>query len=229
MKSNSEKWHKLYNYDNLVKFLFDHYEITSWIDKTKEIEPQIVNWIDKNLPKLRTDYKSVLYDYEEIQKYIKNKPKKDTDKSKAISALEKYSREEISEMIDDRLGYVMSKVKVLETHFVSGTSGQSGRTQATPRKDEFNLISIDLFLRFNEHKYVFANPKQLESSGDDADHLQQNYIMGFVFTDDNGNQSIVLSDEWYEKFEDVYETLDSEDAINEAEMQIDNRNLSVNN
>ncbi len=53
--------------------------------------------------------------------------------------------------------------------------------------------------------------------------------MGFVFTDDNGNQSIVLSDEWYEKFEDVYETLDSEDAINEAEMQIDNRNLSVNN
>jgi len=229
VKSNSEKWHKLYNYDNLVKFLFDHYEITSWIDKTKEIEPQIVNWIDKNLPKLRTDYKSVLYDYEEIQKYIKNKPKKDTDKSKAISALEKYSREEISEMIDDRLGYVMSKVKVLETHFVSGTSGQSGRTQATPRKDEFNLISIDLFLRFNEHKYVFANPKQLESSGDDADHLQQNYIMGFVFTDDNGNQSIVLSDEWYEKFEDVYETLDSEDAINEAEMQIDNRNLSVNN
>jgi len=229
VKSNSEKWHKLYNYDNLVKFLFDHYEITSWIHKTKEIEPQIVNWIDKNLPKLRTDYKSVLYDYEEIQKYIKNKPKKDTDKSKAISALEKYSREEISEMIDDRLGYVMSKVKVLETHFVSGTSGQSGRTQATPRKDEFNLISIDLFLRFNEHKYVFANPKQLESSGDDADHLQQNYIMGFVFTDDNGNQSIVLSDEWYEKFEDVYETLDSEDAINEAEMQIDNRNLSVNN
>jgi len=90
-----------------------------------------------------------------------------------------------------------------------------------------NLISIDLFLRFNEHKYVF--PKQLESSGDDAEHLQQNYIMGFVFTDDNGNQSIVLSDEWYEKFEDVYETLDSEDAINEAEMQIDNRNLSVNN
>jgi len=139
VKSNSEKWHKLYNYDNLVKFLFDHYEITSWIDKTKEIEPQIVNWIDKNLPKLRTDYKSVLYDYEEIQKYIKNKPKKDTDKSKAISALEKYSREEISEMIDDRLGYVMSKVKVLETHFVSGTSGQSGRTQATPRKDEFNF------------------------------------------------------------------------------------------
>lgn len=227
VKSNSEKWHKLYNCDNLVKFLFDHYEMISWIDKKKEIEPQIATWIEKNLPLLKTDYASILYDYEEIQKYLKNKPKKETDKSKAISALEKYSRDEVSKMIDQRLTYVMSKVKVLETHFVSGTSGQSGRTQATPRKDEFNLISIDLFLRFNEHKYVFANPKQLESSGDDADHLQQNYIMGFVFTDEKGNQIIELSDEWYEKFEDVYDTLDIEDAIKESEMQIDNRNITV--
>jgi len=227
VKSNSEKWHKLFNHDNLVKFLFDHFEMISWIDKSKEIEPQIIAWIEKILPLLRTDYKSVLYDYEEIRKYLKNKPKKETEKSKAVSSLEKYSRDEIGKMIDDRLVYVMSKIKVLETHFVSGTSGQSGRTQATPRKDEFNLISIDLFLRFNEHKFVFANPKQLESSGDNADHLQQNYIMGFVFNDEKGNYSLVFSDEWYDNFEDVYETIDPEDAINENEMQIDNRNLTV--
>lgn len=117
----------------------------------------------------------------------------------------------------------MSKVKVLETHFVSQKSDSNDRTQATPRKDEFNIISIDIFLRYTEHKFLFANPKHLESSGDDANHLQQNYIMGFVFTDQNGNQIFNLSEEWYENLNEVYETLTSEDAVNETEMQIDNR------
>lgn len=229
VKSNSEKWHKLYNFDKLEKFLFDHYEKITWIDKKKDIEPQIVSWIEKNLPKLRTDYSSMLYDYEEIQKYIKNKPKTETEKSKAISSLERYSRAEISKMIEERLAYVMSKIKVLETHFVSGTSGSSERTQATPRKDEFNIISIDIFLRFNEHKFVFANPKQLESSGDDANHLQQNYIMGFVFAKEDGSLDLKLSDEWYDSFEVVYDTLNSEDSIKKDEMQIDNRTLIVDN
>jgi hypothetical protein len=229
VKSNSEKWHKLYNFDKLEKFLFDHYEKITWIDKKKNIEPQIVSWIEKNLPKLRTEYSSMLYDYEEIQKYLKNKPKTETEKSKAISSLERYSRNEISKMIEERLAYVMSKIKVLETHFVSGTSGSSERTQATPRKDEFNIISIDIFLRFNEHKFVFANPKQLESSGDDANHLQQNYIMGFVFTKEDGSLDLKLSDEWFDSFEVVYDTLNSEDSINKDEMQIDDRTLIVDN
>lgn len=173
------------------------------------------------------EYKTVLYDYEEIQKYLKNKPKRETYKSIAIAALKEYTREQISQMIDERLAYVMSRVKVLETHFVSGTSGASERTQATPRKDEFNLMSIDIFLRHHEHKFVFANPKQLESSGDDANHLQQNYIMGFVFTQANGSLKLDLTDEWYEDFKEVQETLDAEDAVNEKEMQIDHRNIIV--
>ncbi|MEK6679461.1 MAG: hypothetical protein AABY39_08610 [Nitrospirota bacterium] len=227
VKSNSEKWHKLYNFDKLVKFLFDHHEKISWINHKQEIEPQIVNWINKNLPMFQREYKTVLYDYEEIQKYLKNKPKRETDKSIAIAALKEYTREQISQMIDERLAYVMSRVKVLETHFVSGTSGASERTQATPRKDEFNLMSIDIFLRHHEHKFVFANPKQLESSGDDANHLQQNYVMGFVFTQANGSLKLDLTDEWYEDFKEVQETLDAEDAVNEKEMQIDHRNIIV--
>jgi hypothetical protein len=75
--------------------------------------------------------------------------------------LRKFSRDEINEMIAQRLAYVMSKVKVLETHFVSGTSGASERTQATPRKDEFNVVAIDIVLRYPEHKFVFANPENL--------------------------------------------------------------------
>jgi len=223
VKSNSEKWHKLYNYDKLVKFLFSNSDKISWIKKEQEIESQIINWVKNQLPKFENEYKETLYDYEEIQKY--NTPNRETEKSRAIDKLRKYSREQISEMIEKRLNYVMSKIKVLETHFVSGTSGASERTQATPRKDEFNIISIDIFLRHEEHKFVFANPKHLESSGDDENHLQQNYIMGFVFTNEDGSFLLNLSDDWFDSFNDVYDTLKSEDAINENDMQTDLRNI----
>ena len=119
----------------------------------------------------------------------------------------------------------MTKVKVLETHFVSGAGGLSGRSQATPRKDEFNLISVDICLRFTEHKFLFANPQNLESSGADVNHLQQNYIMGFVFNDDE----LCLSDEWNDDFNEALETIDESDAIKEEDMQIDNRNVIYGN
>jgi len=219
VKSNSEKWHRLYNYDKLKTFLFSHHEKINWIDKNKEIEPQIDNWIKNNLPKFLNEYSETLYDYEEIIKY--KSPKRETQKSKDIAKLKQYSREEISNMIDERLKYVMRKIKVLETHFVAGTGGLSGRTQATPRKDEFNIISVDIFLKFPEHKFLFGNPQNLESSGADVNHLQQNYVMGFVF-DEN---ELCLSDEWHDDFNEVLETVDVNDAIREEDMQVDTRNV----
>lgn len=227
VKSNSEKWHKLYNYDKLVKFLYDHSDKISWIDKNLDIEPQITKWVHLNLPRFQNEYSTRLYDYEEVNKYLKNAPRKETDKSRAIAALQAYSREQIGEMIDERLKYVSTKVKVLETHFVSGTSGASERTQATPRKDEFNLISIDIFLRHAEHKFLFANPKQLDSSGVDANHLQQNYIVGFAFANSDGLLTLDLSEEWYDSFMDAVATLNTEDAVSEADMQVDIRNMVI--
>jgi len=64
VKSNSEKWHKLYNYENLKKFLYSHYEKLNWIDKTKDVEQQINDWIGIHLPKYRQEYRDNLYDYE---------------------------------------------------------------------------------------------------------------------------------------------------------------------
>jgi len=224
VKSNSEKWHKLYNTDKLAKFMFSHSDKIYWINPKKEIEPQITAWIDKNLPKFNSEYSSYLYDYEEVKKYLENKPKKETTKSQTIDLLKDYTREEISEFIAERLNYLMTKIKIIETHFVSGTSVANERTQATPRKDEFNLISIDIFLRYPEHKFLFGNPKHLESSGADAEHLQQNYIIGFVFNE-NGKNKLSLSDEWFDNFIDAYETLSDKDAINEQDMQIDSRNV----
>jgi hypothetical protein len=209
----------------LKKFLYSHSEKLSWIDKTKDIEKQIIDWISVNLPKFLNEYKENLYDYEEIQKYDKQNRTRETDKSRAITALSAYSRDEIGDMINERLEYLMSKIRVLETHFVSGVSGSSERTQATPRKDEFNAISIDIVLRFDEHKFVFANPNQLESSGENAEHLQQNYIMGFVFPQQNGSLKLDLTDEWFDSFVEIYDTLSTENAVNENDMQIDNRNI----
>lgn len=228
VKSNSEKWHKLYNYDNLKRFLIEHADKVFWANKKETIEPQITAWIDANLPKFQNEYASVLFDYEEVQKYLKNIPKRETEKSRSIIALQNSNREQVSNKIKERLNYVMSKVKVLETHFVSGTSGSSGRTQATPRKDEFNAISIDIFLRYSEHKFLFANPKHLESSGGDPNHLQQNYIIGFVFIDERGNPILSITEELYENFNDVYETLNLEDSVNEKDMQTDNRFIVEN-
>jgi hypothetical protein len=145
IKSNPEKWHKLYNFDKLTNFLITHKDKINWLEKDKDAEIQIADWVNNNLPKFKNEYRLNLYDYEEIQKYVKNKPKRETAKSIEISNLTSFTREQISTMIDERLNYVMAKVKVLETHFVSGKSESSDRTQATPRKDEFNAISIDIF------------------------------------------------------------------------------------
>ncbi|MDR1594992.1 MAG: hypothetical protein LBS43_11005 [Prevotellaceae bacterium] len=225
VKSNSEKWHKLYNYENLKNFLYNHSKKLSWIDKTQNIEKQIVDWISANLPKFENEYKENLYDYEEIQKYNKQNRVRETDKSRTIADLSVFSRDEIGDMVSRRLDYLMSKIRILETHFVSGVSGSNERTQTTPRKDEFNAISIDIVLRFDEHKFVFANPNQLESSGENAEHLQQNYIMGFVFPQHDGSLKLELTDEWFDNFADIYATLSTENAINENDMQIDNRNI----
>jgi hypothetical protein len=225
VKSNTEDWNKLYNLPQLKKMLFDHYEIIHWIRKNEEIESQINKWIDNNLHNLVDA--PTLYSYEEIRDYLSSPPKKETTKLLAMKKLENYSRDEIDRMIRARLDYVMSKVMVLDTHFVSGTSASSERTQATPRKDEFNIISINIVLRYNEHKFLFANPKHLESSGKDPNHLQQNYIMGFVFSQADGSLKLDLTDEWSDNFSEVCDNIAATDAIDETEMQIDNRNIII--
>lgn len=223
LKSNSEKWHKLYNYDYLKALFFSEHKKIEWIKQNKEIEPQIDQWIKRNLPKFLNKYKDNLYDYEEIIKY--KSPKKETQKSKCIHKLKKYSRKEINKMIEERLEYIEKKIKILETHFVSGSGGLSERTQATPRKDEFNIVAVDIFLKFPKHKFLFANPKNLDSSRSDPCHLQQNYIIGFIF---NNEDKLYLSEEWNDDFNEVLKTLTLKDAICEKDMQIDDRQVVYN-
>jgi hypothetical protein len=220
VKSNSEKWHRLYNRGNLKNFMITHADNIPWINSRENVETQVTQWIENNLPRFQGEYASNLYEYDEVQKY---KPKRDTEKARAIAILRQYSREQINQMIDDRLAYIMSRVRVLETHFVSGTSESSERTQATPRKDEFNIVAVDIVLRYHEHKFVFANPQNLESSSEDSDHLQQNYIMGFVFPAETGTGNLSIAEDWYHDLREILETLTSDDCVAEKDMQVDRR------
>lgn len=225
VKSNSEKWHKLYNYSNLKSFLVNNADKIEWVDLEKSADTQVADWIQTNLSKFSGEYSQALYEYEEVLGY--DQPKKPTPKSKAVALLRDYTRDQINGMIRERLLYVMGKVKVLETHFVAGASDSNQRTLATPRKDEFNIISVDIFLRDKEHRFLFANPKQLDSSESDANHLQQNYVMGFVFPDEDGTTRLNLTEEWYEDFNEVFDMLDPESCVRVEDMQVDNRNAVV--
>ena len=51
--------------------------------------------------------------------------------------------------------------------------------------------------------------------------------MGFIFPQPNGELKINLSEEWTDNFKEAFHSLSSEEAINEADMQVDNRNLNV--
>ena len=229
VKSNAEQWHKLYNPNKLKNFLYNHKEVIHWIDPDRPAEPQIEGWIRENLPEMAAggSHSADLYSYEEIQSYLKNPPRKETDKLKTVRGLGQYGRDEIDIMLQERLQYLMSKVMLLDTHFVSRKSGSNARTQATPLKDEFNLVSVDIVLRHNEHKFLFVNPKQLGSSGRDPNHLQQNYVMGFVFPQNDGSMKIDLVEDWQENFFDACQTLDEGDSVRESDMQVDNRRTVV--
>jgi len=51
--------------------------------------------------------------------------------------------------------------------------------------------------------------------------------MGFIFPQPNGEPKINLSEEWTDNFKEAFYSLSSEEAINEADMQVDNRNLNA--
>lgn len=125
VKSNSEKWHKLYNVTTLKQFLVAHADKIAWVNPNVDVRQQINAWVSTHLPKFDSDYATPLYEYEEIQRH---NPQRETEKTKAIAALRGFTRSQINAMIEERLAYVMSRVKVLETHFVSGISGTNKRT-----------------------------------------------------------------------------------------------------
>jgi len=111
------------------------------------------------------------------------------------------------------------QVRVLQTHFVSGTAGRSGRSLATPRKDEFNVVSIDTFIKLGKHRFLFAASDQLEPSSSDSNHLKQNYLVGLALPE----QGMVIGPlkPWVSDPSSLLDSLG--DPVDADLMQVDNR------
>ncbi len=211
VKSNSEKWHRLFNKDRLISFL------EKYIDKTPFSSlAEIEDYVQKNILLFGTDYCVNFYTYNDIKKY---KCKKKTEKFEAIALLKGLSSGDLDKACAKRLAYIMDFVKVIETHLVSGGSEKSERTQATPRVDEFNILALNLFLRTGKHEFIFVNPKLLPPSESDKHHLQQNYIIDILIKGIKDNPKIQVP--WTTDFDGVFATL--KDPIKESDMQVDER------
>lgn len=114
---------------------------------------------------------------------------------------------------------MFNKAKVLETHFVSGTAGRAGRRIATPRKTEFHIVALDLYLRTGQHDFIFAASKALASPPKYPDHLKQNYLIDILVPTVDREPTIPRP--WSLDFEKVFVSLTN--PINERDMQKDKR------
>ncbi|MCJ7631261.1 hypothetical protein MUP77_02500 [Candidatus Bathyarchaeota archaeon] len=129
------------------------------------------------------------------------------------SALERVEQEKIltSQRFPDS--------KIIETHFVSGTAGRSGRSIATPKKTEFHVVALNLFLKTGKHNFVFASSNDLTSPVGHPDHLKQNYIIDILVPTVREVPNIRTP--WNVDFNSVFGSLSS--PVSEADMQIDTR------
>lgn len=211
VKSNSEKWHKLFNKDNLIAFLAKHIKRTPF--KSKK---EIIRFVSENLKLFEKEYGSNLYTLNDVRKY--KEASRNTQKSEDMKLLRKLSQSDLERTLNKRLAYVMQFVRILETHLVSGGSKKSARKQATPRSDEFHLLALDLYLRTGKHQFIFANPKRLTPSTKDKNHLQQNYIVDVLVK----KEELKLIAPWTDNFDEVFSTLKK--PVSEKDMQIDERN-----
>ncbi len=109
--------------------------------------------------------------------------------------------------------------KIIETHFVSGTAGRAGRTIATPKKAEFHVVALDLFLRTGKHEFIFASSADLAPSESHPDHLKQNYIVDILVP--TVNETPNLRKPWTRDFNQVFSSLGN--PVHEGDMQIDTR------
>jgi len=73
-----------------------------------------------------------------------------------------------------------NQARILETHFVAGKGGRTGRLINTPRKSEFHIVALDLFLRTGRHEFIYAATAELPSPPQYPKHLKQNYLIDIL-------------------------------------------------
>ncbi len=215
LKSNSEKWHKLFNRGSLIKFLLKWSSVTTFTS-----EREVQDYISDELPKFDNDFSEPMYYNNEIKKY--GATGRSTEKALRIEALRALGPIDVENQIAERVAYVRTKINVIEAHLVSNAGSSIGqRTQASPRVDEFGILSLDLFLRTGNHDFVFVDPAKLVPSKQDSDHLQQNYVVDVLVA--GRKTSPDPAPPWSTKLEEVLADLG--DGVDQSDMQVDERSL----
>ena len=112
-------------------------------------------------------------------------------------------------------------ITILETHQPSKRVGiKTGIDQAAPLVYDFNIMSVDLFLRTGKHEFVFMNGEEISHSPSSPEHLYQNYTIDILA---KGKKSEpIIQAPWYSDIEDcVTQTNPIYRKIDQS--QIDNR------
>ena len=111
--------------------------------------------------------------YTELSKNNKKNEMKNWFDNLSLAAKEKLRNEQDQDAI-----------RLCQTHMPSGKATNenrlNGRTQASPRFDEFHLLAVDMYTKTGKHDFVFAVSDKLSRSKKDPNHLLQNYFITLV-------------------------------------------------
>jgi len=95
---------------------------------------------------------------------------------------------------------VKGAITILETHQPSKRIGiKTGIDQAAPLVYDFNIMSVDLFLRTGKHEFVFMNSEEISHSPTSPEHLYQNYTIDILVK--NKKEHPIIQVPWYADIE----------------------------
>jgi hypothetical protein len=124
----------------------------------------------------------------------------------------------VSKYHTKNLERLKGRVRVLETHLVSGQK-TAGRTIHTPKRDEFDYVSFDLFLRTGRREFIFADPDDLKPSKGHKGHIKQNYVIDILPKGVRARP--VIRPPWHRTLAEIWDN--KKKPVKPAQMQVDTR------
>lgn len=134
-------------------------------------------------------------------KWSKNHPGPISADLKALWSSEK----ELKEWVDNQplesfseraYRNVIGPIAILETHLPDGRiSPTTNIVQAMPLIYDFNILTIDLFLRTGKHEFVFVASHNISHSPTSPEHLYQNYIIDILVK--GKKEKVIIKPPWY--------------------------------
>lgn len=115
-------------------------------------------------------------------------------------------------------------IRLCQTHMPSGKATNQGRiggrTQASPRYDEFHLLAVDMYTKTGKHEFVYAISDKLARSKKDKNHLLQNYFISLVLPS-SMEPLKPFAEPWGEDL--ITRVKQLENPVNPKDMQVDER------